>query len=64
MKTFPLNWIFPAVLSWAALCAAPAGFAADAFPHALLFQNGDAMPGRVESLIPGKELRWIHPDSE
>ncbi len=30
--------------------------------QAVLFRNGDALHGNVQSLTPGKELRWIHPD--
>ena len=38
------------------------GLAADA-PQAVLFRNGDALPGRVEKLVPGQELLWAHPDT-
>jgi len=31
--------------------------------QAVLFTNGDALPGRVQSLVPGRELRWTHPDA-
>ena len=32
-------------------------------PQAVLFRNGDALPGSVVTLVPGEELRWAHPDT-
>lgn len=64
MKPFFKSSIFLTVLTLATLSGASFGLAADSPEQALLFRNGDALPGRVDSLIPGKELRWIHPDVE
>jgi hypothetical protein len=56
-------WIFLAICL---LVAAGPVFSAEETPasQAVLFRNGDALPGHVESLVPGKELRWNHPDVE
>lgn len=62
MKPILKRRMFLAALTLATLNGAASGLAADSPEQALLFRNGDALPGRVDSLIPGKELRWIHPD--
>lgn len=62
MKPLFNSRTFPALLTLATLISAASTTAADPPEQALLFRNGDGLPGRVESLIPGKELRWIHPD--
>ncbi len=53
-----------AFVSIACITSAHAAEPSDAPTQAVLFRTGDMLPGKVESLVPGKELRWIHPDAE
>lgn len=62
MRNLLRSALHAAGLALAALHGVCAPDAASEPSQALLFQNGDALPGHVESLVPGEELRWIHPD--